>query len=65
MIETPGPEADEIAAPGRARRAPASFARLGGLARRLFSTRLDKSAGRIRFSRAGDRRSPISASAAN
>ena len=49
MIETPGREADEIAAHRPRRRAPGSFARLGGLARRLFSARLDKSAGRIRF----------------
>jgi cell division protein FtsI (penicillin-binding protein 3) len=49
MIETPGPEADEIAA-HQAEAAPVGlFARLGGLMRRLFSARLDKSAGRIRF----------------
>jgi len=49
MIETPGPEADEIAA-HQAEAAPAGlFVSLGGLVRRLFSARLDKSAGRIRF----------------
>jgi cell division protein FtsI (penicillin-binding protein 3) len=48
MIETPGPEADEIAAHHAATRI-GLIARLGGLARRLFSARLDKSAGRIRF----------------
>jgi cell division protein FtsI (penicillin-binding protein 3) len=49
MIETPGPEADEIAAHQSAVRRAGLIARLGGLARRLFSARLDKSAGRIRF----------------
>jgi cell division protein FtsI (penicillin-binding protein 3) len=49
MIETPGPEADEIAAHQAAARRAGLIARLGGLARRLFSARLDKSAGRIRF----------------
>jgi cell division protein FtsI (penicillin-binding protein 3) len=49
MIETPGPEADEIAA-HQTEAAPAGLlARLCGLVRRLFSARLDKSAGRIRF----------------
>jgi len=49
MIETPGPEADEIAAHQASARRAGLIARLGGLARRLFSARLDKSAGRIRF----------------
>ena len=49
MFETPGPEADEIAACQTAAVSPGLIARLGGVARRLFSARLDKSAGRIRF----------------
>jgi len=49
MIETPGHEADEIAGRQAEAARPGLFARLGGLARRLFSARLDKSAGRIRF----------------
>ena len=48
MIETPGPEADEIASRQATARA-GLWARVNGLARRLFSARLDKSAGRIRF----------------
>ncbi len=50
MTETPSPEADEIAARQAAATRAGLVARLGGLARRLVSTRLDKSAGRIRFS---------------
>jgi cell division protein FtsI (penicillin-binding protein 3) len=49
MIETPGPEADEIAAHQAEAARAGLFARLHGLVRRLFSARLDKSAGRIRF----------------
>jgi cell division protein FtsI (penicillin-binding protein 3) len=49
MIETPGLEADEIAAHHAATTRVGLVTRLGGLARRLFSARLDKSAGRIRF----------------
>jgi cell division protein FtsI (penicillin-binding protein 3) len=49
MIETPGPEADEIAAHQADAARAGLFARLGDLGRRLFSARLDKSAGRIRF----------------
>jgi cell division protein FtsI (penicillin-binding protein 3) len=49
MTETPGPEADEIAGRSAAAKRVGFVARLGGLARRLFSARLDKSAGRIRF----------------
>jgi cell division protein FtsI (penicillin-binding protein 3) len=49
MIKTPGPEADEIAAHHAATTRVGLITRLGGLARRLFSARLDKSAGRIRF----------------
>jgi cell division protein FtsI (penicillin-binding protein 3) len=48
MNEMPGPEADEIARRQAATRV-GLITRLGGLARRLFSARLDKSAGRIRF----------------
>jgi cell division protein FtsI (penicillin-binding protein 3) len=49
MIETPGPETDEIAGRQAAASRAGLIARLGGHARRLFSARLDKSAGRIRF----------------
>jgi cell division protein FtsI (penicillin-binding protein 3) len=49
MNETPGPEADEIAAHRVAATRVGPITRLGGLARLLFSARLDKSAGRIRF----------------
>jgi len=49
MIETPGPEADEVARRQGAATRAGLVARLGGLASRLFSARLDKSAGRIRF----------------
>jgi cell division protein FtsI (penicillin-binding protein 3) len=49
MNETPGPEADEIAAHRAAAPRVGLIKRLGGLARLLFSARLDKSAGRIRF----------------
>jgi cell division protein FtsI (penicillin-binding protein 3) len=49
MIETLGLEPDEIAAHQAEATRAGLFARLGGLARRLFSARLDKSASRIRF----------------
>ncbi len=49
MIETPGPETDEIAGRQAAASRAGLFARLGAIARRLFSARLDKSAARIRF----------------
>jgi cell division protein FtsI (penicillin-binding protein 3) len=49
MFETPGPEADDIAARPSAAPRVSLVTRFGGLARRLFSARLDKSAGRIRF----------------
>jgi cell division protein FtsI (penicillin-binding protein 3) len=49
MNETSGLEADEIAGRQAAATRVGLFTRLGGLARRLFSARLDKSAGRIRF----------------
>lgn len=49
MNETPSLEVDELAARRAAAPRAGLVTRLGGLARRLFSARLDKSAGRIRF----------------
>ena len=49
MNETLGPEADEIAARRPVAARVGLLTRVSGLARRLFSARLDKSAGRIRF----------------
>ena len=49
MIETPQPEVDDIAAHQAATPSVGFLARLRGVVRRLFSSRLDKSAGRIRF----------------